>query len=228
MKFLSEWTHEYLGHCCIGSLVGGVVNSYYVSWIWPLEFGYAFVSFFGSVEPFPRILMYSGGIIACLTAAFISQGIIAIFRRRNKIRLNWLLIPLNFLFWYGFWAFMNSVGYLLVGGLINFGDIYYISTISGIPNILFLIPGFIAFFLLYYLISNNFYQMFKDLTKIDAKWMLAFFWLLIPITFIFFTINPAITMNSVLIIIAFPLMFIPSIISIILSKYVIKDIRVKE
>ena len=104
MKFLSEWTHEYLGHCCIGSLMGGFVNSYFVSWIWPLEFGYAFVSFFGSVEPLPRILMYSGGIITCLTAAFMSQGIIAILGRKGKIGLNWLLIPLNFLFWYGFSA----------------------------------------------------------------------------------------------------------------------------
>ena len=228
MKFLSEWTHEYLGHCCIGSLAGGFVNSYFVSWIWPLEFGYAFVSFFGSVEPLPRILMYSGGIITCLTAAFMSQGIIAILGRKGKIGLNWLLIPLNFLFWYGFWAFMNSVGYLLIGGLINFGDIYYISSISGISHILFLIPGFITFFLLYYLISKNFFNMFKDLTNINAKWMLFLFWLLIPTVFIFFMLNPAIAMNNVLIIIAFPLMLIPSTLSFFFSKYLIKDIRAKE
>ena len=227
MKFVSEWTHEYLGHCCIGSLVGGIINSYYVSWIWPLEFGYASVSFFGSVEPLPRILMYSGGIVTCLTAAFISQGIIAIIGRKYKTSLNLVIIPIHFLFWYGYWAFMNSVGYLLVGGLINFGDIYYISAISGIPNIFFLIPGFIAFFLLFYLISNNFYKMFKDLIKLDAKWMLVLFWLLIPIVFVFFTLNPDISMNNSLMIISFPLMFIPSIISLLLSKYIVRDERLK-
>jgi len=225
MKFFSEWTHEYLGHCCIGFLVGGNVNSYYISWIWPLEFGYAFVSFFGSVEPLPRILMYSGGIITCLTAAFLSQGIIALIGRKRVIKLNWQLIPLNLLFWYGFWAFMNSVGYLLVGGLINFGDIYYISAISGIPHIVFLIPGFLAFFVLFYLISNNFYKLFRNFMKIDGRWMLTFFWLIIPIVYLFFIINPAINMTNILMATSFPLMFIPSIISLLLSKYIIKKKR---
>jgi hypothetical protein len=222
MKFLSEFTHEYLGHCCIGALVGGNVHSYYVSWIWPLEFGYAYVSFFGSVEPLSRILMYSGGIITCLIAAFLSQGIIMLIGSKKKINSYALLIPFNFLFWYGFWAFMNSVGYLLVGGLINFGDIYHISNISGISNFIFLIPGFIAFFLLYYLISNNFYHLFRGFTKMEPKWMLALFWLIIPIVYFFFMINPAISINIVFIAISFPLMFIPSIISIFLSRYFIK------
>ena len=223
MKYLSEWTHEYLGHCIIGSLVGGIVNSYYVSWIWPLEFGYAFVSFFGSIEPLPRIFMYSGGIITCSTAAFLSQGIIALVGRKNKFKLNWYLIPFNLLFWYGFWAFMNSVGYLLVGGLINFGDIYYISAISGISHLIFLIPGFLAFIVLFYLISKNFYKLFKDFMKIDGRWILTLFWLIIPIVYLFFIINPAITMTIALIIISFPLMFIPSISSIFLAKYMIKN-----
>ncbi len=223
MKFLSEFTHEYLGHCCIGALVGGIVHGYYVSWIWPLEFGYAYVSFFGSVEPLPRILMYSGGIITCLTAAFLSQGIIMLIGSKKKRNSYALLIPFNLLFWYGFWAFMNSVGYLLVGGLINFGDIHQISNFSGIPNTMFLIPGFISFFLLYYLISNNFNYLFRGFIKIDTKWMLALFWLIIPIVYIFFIINPAISMNIVFIAISFPLMFIPSIISIFLSRYFIKS-----
>lgn len=223
MKFLSEFTHEYLGHCCIGALVGGIVQGYYVSWIWPLEFGYAYVSFFGSVEPLPRILMYSGGIITCLTAAFLSQGIIFLIGSKKKKNSYALLIPFNLLFWYGFWAFMNSVGYLLVGGLINFGDIHQISNISGIPNTIFLIPGFIAFFLLYYLISNNFNHLFRGFIKIDTKWMLALFWLIIPIVYIFFIINPSISINIVFIAISFPLMFIPSIISIFLSRYFIKS-----
>jgi len=223
MKFVSEWTHEYLGHCCLGALVGGNVVGYYVSWIWPLEFGYALVTFFGSVEVLPRIIMYSGGIITCLSAAFLSQLIIFLIFRKKNIRKNYLLITLNFLFWYGFWAFMNSVGYLLIGALINFGDIQFISNLSGIPNTFFLIPGFIAFFILFYLISNNFYKLFKGVVKIEPKWMVALFWLLIPVVYVFFITNPDINMNIFVIIISFPIMLIPSIISVLLSKYIIKN-----
>jgi hypothetical protein len=223
MKFVSEWTHEYLGHCCLGALVGGNVVDYYVSWIWPLEFGHALVRFFGSVDVLPRIIMYSGGIITCLSAAFLSQLIVFLSVRKKSIKNNFILITLNFLFWYGFWAFMNSVGYLLIGALINFGDIQFISNLSGIPNQFFLIPGFIAFFILFYLISNNFYKLFKNIVKLAPKWMVALFWVIIPIVYIFFISNPDINMNFIFIISAFPLMFIPSIISILLSKYMIKN-----
>ena len=123
MKFVSEWTHEFLGHCGIGFLVGGQPINYYVSWFWPLEFGYAIVVFPIGASNISRALMAGGGILTCLIAAISSNIAIYYILKKRAIKSSMVFITLHALFWYGFWAFMNSTGYLLIGSFLNFGDI---------------------------------------------------------------------------------------------------------
>lgn len=220
MKFVSEWTHEFLGHCGIGFLAGGQPISYYVSWIWPLEFGFAQVSFPIGASNISKALMAGGGIIACLIAAISCHIVIYYVVRKKAIKLNIVFIILHILFWYGFWAFMNSIGYLLVGSLLNFGDIRLITIYTNISNWVFLIPGFLALLIFYYLISKNFNLLFKPFSSLKTKWKLFIFWLFLPLIFILFSLNPSIAISLNLFFIIFPLMFIPSIISLVISKRV--------
>jgi len=218
MKFVSEWTHEFLGHLGIGFLVGGQPISYYVSWIWPLEFGYAVVSFPIGTSNIARALMAGGGILTCLIAAISCHIAIYYIGRKRAIKSGKVFILLHVLFWYGFWAFMNSTGYLLIGSFLNFGDIRLINIYTGISNWVFLIPGFIALIVCYFLISFNFNFLFKPIIRLKPKWTLFIFWLFLPLIFITFTLNPDIIISFNLFIIIFPLMFIPSIISLMISK----------
>lgn len=221
MKYVSEWTHEFLGHCGIGILVGGQPLSYYISWIWPLEFGYALVSFPIGTSNISRALMASGGIVTCLIAAISSNIIIYYIIKKKEIKSNIGFLILHILFWYGFWAFMNSTGYLLIGGLLNFGDIHLIEIYTQIPHWVFIIPGLLALILFYYLISINFSGLFKPILTLKTKWKLFIFWLLIPFIFVLFSLNPSINMSSYLLFLVFPLMFIPSIFSLVISKRMI-------
>jgi len=210
MKFVSEWTHEFLGHFGIGFLVGGQPINYYVSWIW-FPIGASNIS---------RALMAGGGILACLIAAISCNIVIYYVVRKRTINSSIAYTALHILFWYGFWAFMNSTGYLLVGSLLNFGDIRLITIYINISNWVFLIPGFLALIFFYYLISKNFNLLFKPFSSLKTKWKLFIFWLFLPFIFILFSLNPSITISLNLFFIVFPLMLIPSIISLVISKRV--------
>ncbi|MFX1429828.1 MAG: hypothetical protein ACFFCY_06645 [Promethearchaeota archaeon] len=218
MKYVSEWTHEFLGHCGIGFLVGAQPISYYVSWIWPLEFGGASVLFPIGASNISRALMAGGGIITCLIAAISSNLIIYYIIRKKQTRSIKTFFILHIIFWYGFWAFMNSTGYLLIGGLLNFGDIQNIANYLQISNWVFLIPGFLVLVFFYYLISINMSLLFKPLLKLNLKWILFIFWLLIPFIFVLFSLNPTINIPANSYFLIFPVMFIPSIGSLIFSK----------
>ncbi|MFX1434172.1 MAG: hypothetical protein ACFFB1_10385, partial [Promethearchaeota archaeon] len=143
--------------------------------------------------------------------------------RKRAMKSNIVFIILHILFWYGFWAFMNSIGYLLVGSLLNFGDIRLITMYTDISNWVFLIPGFLALIFFYYLISKNFNLLFKPFSSLKAKWKLFIFWLLLPVIFILVSLNPSIAISLNLFFIVFPLMLIPSIISLIFSNRVFPD-----
>ena len=223
MKYISEWTHEFLGHIGIGVLVGGQPNSYYVSWIWPLEFGNASVFFPIGTNNIAKALVASGGIIACLTVAIVCNLIIYFLLKKKDIRSIIIFVIYHFIFWYGFWAFMNSTGYLLIGSLLNFGDIQNIIYYTQIPHLFFLVVGIFALVFLYYLISINTKAIFKPLLNVKGKWILFIFWLLIPFIFTLLSLNPSINMSLNLFILILVVMFIPSLISLFISKKLYSD-----
>jgi hypothetical protein len=207
-KYLSEFSHEYLGHCLFSILTGGGYTAYYVSWIWPYEFGWAntFSSSFTS-----EILIISGGIIVCLLISLLINTLFYFIIKQESLKKIIIAIPVHFLFWVSFWAFVNSIGYLLIGGLINFGDIRILSTITGIKNWIFIFPGIIFFLILFYLISNNFYTIFKPLLSIKAENLVSLFWLLIPVIYVLFYLNPQINLDLLFLFTGLVIMFLPSI-----------------
>jgi hypothetical protein len=219
MKYLSEWTHEFLGHGVFGILLGGELVDYYVSWIWPLEFGYAQVILPLGSGYRARAIVASGGIIACGIATLLSQIFIFLVLRKKANKYPLLIIGFHFIFWYGFWAFMNSIGYLLVGGLLNFGDIGQIVYLTGFPNLLFISIGFILLIVLYYFVSMNSYYLFKPLTNFSKKWITFCIWLFVPVIYILFSLNPDINLSLNLFLILLPIMFIPSILSLVFSIF---------
>jgi hypothetical protein len=219
MKYISEFTHEILGHGGFGFLLGGTLVNYYISWIWPLEFGYAFVNLPLGSSSTLRAIVASGGIISCAIGALISHIIIYSFNKKREIRNSYLFILFHFIFWYGVWGFMNSAGYLLVGALLNFGDIGQIVLLTGINNIFFISIGFIELFILYFFISINTYTLFGPLLHLKQKWIIFGIWLLIPIVYLLFIFNPMITISFHLSIFLLPVMFIPSIFTLFIPRF---------
>ncbi|MFX1437258.1 MAG: hypothetical protein ACFFAA_08750, partial [Promethearchaeota archaeon] len=165
-----------------------------------------------------RALMASGGIITCLIAAISSNFIIYYVIRKREINSIITFVTLHSAYWYGFWAFMNSTGYLLIGSLLNFGDIQNIANYAQISNWVFLIPGFLFLGFFYYIISINMNLLFKPLIKLNVKWKIFIFWLLIPLIFVLFSLNPYISIPANLYVLIFAVMFIPSILSFKISK----------
>jgi len=219
MKYFSEWSHEFLGHGGFGFLLGGSLVDYSVSWIWPLEFGFALVNLPLGSGSIARALLASGGIITCGSAAVISQTLIFLVLRKKVLNRIWLFIGFHFIFWYGFWAFMNSIGYLLIGGLLNFGDIGQIVYLTGLPNSLFISIGFVLLIVLYYMISVNTYSLFKPIISLRRKWIVFGIWLFVPIIYICFSLNRDINLSPNLFLIMLPIMFIPSVLSLIFPLF---------
>lgn len=226
LKFASEFTHEVLGHCGFGMLMGGTVNGWYVSWIWPLEFGYASVSFGAGIpgsSTFARAVMMIGGIAACLIAASVSHSLIYVTSKKRilpkgSISKSKLLI-LHVAFWYGFWAFANSVGYLILGGVTNFGDIGMFVGLTGTPNWLIITLGFIAFFILLYLISFNSSIIFRPLLpKTSPKMITSIFWLILPLIFFLILLNPDMPVPIWMIPVGFAAMLIPTVLMLFIGN----------
>ncbi|MFX1294317.1 MAG: hypothetical protein ACFFD2_05590 [Promethearchaeota archaeon] len=222
MKYFSEWTHEFLGHCGFGWIAGGTPQNWYVSWFWPIEFGYASVSFPIGTGNIPRAITIIGGITTCLIATFTSHSLIFTIRKKKVLPKNSIttkkLIIFHCLFWYGFWAFANSVGYLILGGLINFGDIQIFRIYTGTPSWIFITLGFISFIALFYLISYNSCVIFRPLLpNTSSRKILIVFWLIIPFIFILMLINPAISVLNWMIPAGIGIMIIPSLLMFFLG-----------
>ncbi|HUX99879.1 MAG TPA: hypothetical protein VMV49_10015 [Candidatus Deferrimicrobium sp.] len=223
MKYISEWTHEFLGHCGFGALVGGGIEGWYVSWFWPAEFGYAIVNFPISLGNFPRAVMMIGGITACFIAALVSHSLILIISKKKilpkKSITTSTIIIFHVLFWYGFWAFVNSVGYLILGGLVNFGDIRQFSLLTGTPLWVFIIIGFLALVLFLYLVSFNSSIIFHPLLpNVRTRLLLSVFWLILPLTFLIMLLNPAITVPEWMIPAGIGAMLVPTLIMVVLGN----------
>ena len=215
-KFISEFSHEFLGHCLFSIITGGGYLAYYVSWIWPLKFGYAYTY---SNSYISEILIISGGIIVCLSISLLVNILIYFFLKIRTLQKLYYAVLIHFSFWLGFWAFVNSVGYLLIGALINFGDIRNLSNATGIENWIFIFPGLIFFLILFYFISVNFYQLFAPFLRIKEEFLVSIFWLLIPVIYILFYFNPQINLKISFFFLGLIIMFLPSIFTFLTLRF---------
>ena len=218
-KYVSEFSHEYLGHCLFSVLTGGGYTTYYVSWIWPYEFGYAHTYSNGFIS---EVLIISAGILVCFLISILINSLYYFLVYKPISNKIYLLIPIHFFFWLGFWTFVNSTGYLIVGGLINYGDIQNLSSTLGIKNWIFTIPGIVIFLILFYLISVNFFKLFKPLLEIKNRYILPILWILLLIIYFLFYFNPQIDMELSVFIVGLFVMLIPTLFTFLTVKYKVK------
>lgn len=103
-----------MGHGMFVMLFSGQIKSFYISPLWSYELSYINWSLPTSDQNI-LIWVIGGGILVTSIVAFLIQFIL-LHKRFN------LAISLT-LFWLSFWCFINATGYLIIGGIIRFGDV---------------------------------------------------------------------------------------------------------
>lgn len=179
-KFLAEAVHELLGHGMFVLLFGGQIKSFYISPFWPYELSYINWSLPTSNQNI-LIWVLSGGILVTSIVAFLIQ-LILLYKKLN------LAISLT-LFWLSFWCFINAIGYLIIGGIFQFGDVGKLISMEFIAPAISLVLGIGIFIAGFFLISNAMRGILIRLSIKSIKAGLAIFWLIVPILFALFVIG---------------------------------------
>ncbi|MFX1485837.1 MAG: hypothetical protein ACFFBS_01805 [Promethearchaeota archaeon] len=183
MKILAEVVHELVGHGTFIVAFGGVIRGIYISLLWPYELSGIFYDFPGGVSEIQLALVMSGGIVACLTVSFIVQGLLSI----KRIKHTWVELSL---FWLAFWCLVNGSGYLIMGGLGPFGDIWWLIGHGFITPILAIIFGTVLFLIGFLLLSRILRRnLMKVLEEDKAKLGVTVFWSIIPLLVILTTLG---------------------------------------
>jgi hypothetical protein len=175
MKIASEFIHEALGHGLFAILFGGRITSLNISILWPYRLSGIGIS--GNFEAWQLPWIDVGGILVCLIVSFIMQGFL--FWKVKNWRLS---VPL---FWLAFWTFLNPVGYLIIGGIKPFGDIYQLIAHGVLSQSSSLIIGLISFAFTFFSLSRIFQNIMRDVgfvkNKNPLRIALSLLWLIIPL-----------------------------------------------
>lgn len=183
MKILTEVVHEVVGHGSFIVAFGGVILGIYISLLWPYELSGILYDFPGGVSEIQLALVMSGGIVACLTVSFVIQGLLS-FRR---IKHLWVELSL---FWLAFWCLANGSGYLIIGGLTPFGDVWWLIGHGFITPILAIISGTVLFLIGFALLSRILRRNLMNVVEEDrAKLGVTVFWFMIPVLVILTTLG---------------------------------------
>ena len=176
-KYLAEAIHELAGHGMFVMLFGGQIKSFYISPLWPYDRSYINWSLLTSDQN-TLIWVIGGGILVTLIVAFLIQFIL-LYKRFN------LAISLT-LFWLYFWCFINATGYLIIGGIIHFGDVGELISMGVIAPEVSLALGIGIFIAGFFLISNAMRKILIRFSIKPIKAGLAIFWLIVPLLFVLF------------------------------------------
>ncbi len=201
-EILGEIVHEVLGHGLLVIVLGGSIRSIYVSVLWPYESSY--IEFYfprGFPESWKAVLVYSGGIVACLLTSFLIQVILLL----KKIRENLSLL----LFWTSYWTLISSSGYLLLSWSRPFGDVKELIELGVLSGTSSAILGF-AFFAVGYIGLTESFKRVLHYAGL-GKWTHIFLpaiWLLLPATVYIYSLK-----HDVLSLTYLPVSAIPSLLS---------------
>ncbi|MFX0067599.1 MAG: hypothetical protein ACFFA1_03525 [Promethearchaeota archaeon] len=183
MKIPSEVIHELVGHGTFVVVFGGVILEIHISLLWPYELSGIFFDFPGGVSEGQLALVMSGGILACLAASFALQAVLSL--KRSKYL--WLE---SSLFWLAFWCLMNSTGYLIIGGLAPFGDIWWLIGHGFLNPILSVIVGIFFFLIGFWLLSSILRRnLARFMPDNKARLGTTVFWFIIPLLVAFTTLG---------------------------------------
>ena len=202
VKVVAEFIHEVFGHGLFVLLFGGEITSFNISLLWPYELSYIEwpPSRFTSAQ---MAWIYAGGMLACLSVSFLGQVLLLM---KKKVRWYFAIT----LFWLAFWTLVNSTGYLIIGGLRPFGDVYTLIRLGVLTSHLSLVIGLIIFLIglvtLSWVLSRILSEFFPPR---NASLGVTLFWLIIPALFAVMLANPERGLQVVYL----PLTFIPALLS---------------
>jgi len=211
IKIISEAVHELLGHGLFVLLFGGKITGLYISILWPYELSRISWSLPSGITSTQIALIYAGGIIVFLSASLLPQAFLLV---KKKIRRYFALT----LFWFAFWTFMNSTGYLLIGGLAPFGDVYELTNLGVLTTLLSLAIGLIIFVIGFVALSWILRRIFVEVFSIKkASLGVIIFWFIIPILSIVMLANPERGLRWTYL----PLTFIPALLSLVIEYFLV-------
>lgn len=171
MKVVGEVVHELLGHGSFVLLFGGRVTYFYISLLWPYEFSYVGWSI-PSAASDQIIWIISGGILVCAIFSYLIQ--ILLLRKQIPWQLS---VPL---FWLSFWCYINSTGYLILGGVSPFGDVKELIRLGVLTSSFALLIGTALFLVGFFLLSEILRRTLTAFAGEKTRWLIVVFWLIIP------------------------------------------------
>jgi hypothetical protein len=211
---MSEFVHEVLGHGFFVLLFGGKITRVHISLLWPYTLsGIGYDPPQGGFQNWQKPWINGGGILVCLLVTFVLQTLLY-FRRIRDHRLSFIL------FWLSFWTFLNPTGYLIMGGMRPFGDIWQLINAGVLSQASSIVLGLILFPVSFYSLSKIFKDLILQAGIIEnigeLDFFLSLFWLIIPLTTVLALMGLPFLGSSFFI--ALPISFIPSILSYKLSS----------
>jgi hypothetical protein len=205
-KALSECVHEVLGHGLFVLVFGGTITRVHISLLWPYTLsGIGYDPPHGGFLNWQTPWVHGGGILLCLLVTLVLQTLLYLRRIRDP-RLAFIL------FWLSFWTFLNPTGYLIMGGMRPFGDIWQLITAGVLTQASSIGLGLLLFLVGFFALSTIFRDVIvhagiiENIRELDL--VLSLFWLVIPLTTVLALMGLPFLGSSWFI--AFPISFIPS------------------
>lgn len=213
IKIVSEFIHEVCGHGVFVLLFGGKIRSVYISVLWPYELSYIKWSLPNDVGSVQMAWLYGGGIFACLLTSFVIQFILF---WKKKVLWFWSIM----LFWLAFWTLLNSTGYLIIGGLVPFGDVEELISLGVFTAYSSLLCGLLLFAAGFIALSWILRKVFKEVYSLKkASFAVSLFWFIIPLLVIMIIVSPERDLGWSYL----PFSFIPFFMSIALEYFLSKQ-----
>ncbi|MEM3700787.1 MAG: hypothetical protein QXL57_08010 [Candidatus Bathyarchaeia archaeon] len=211
MKIVAEILHEIFGHGLFVLIFGGEIVNVYISVLWPYEPSYINWHLPSTITHLQLVWIYAGGIVICLFASFLVQTFLLL---QKKGDWHFALVG----FWLAFWTLVNSTGYLIIGGLTPFGDVYELIRLEALSGAISLFAGLIAFIMGFIVLS---WILRKSLRHTfppkKASLGVVLFWLTIPMLGIIMSISPERNLPMVYI----PLTFLPTLFSLFVEYFLV-------
>jgi hypothetical protein len=211
MKIIAEIIHEIFGHGLFVLLFGGEIVNVYISVLWPYELSYINWYLSNTVTHLKLAWIYAGGIIICLFVSFSVQTFLLL-----KKKSDWRLALV--LFWLAFWTLANSTGYLIIGGLTPFGDVYELIELEVLTSIISLVFGLMFFAIGFVSLSWNLRKILrKKFPPHMASLGVVLFWFIVPVLGILMSISPERNLPIAYI----PLMCFPIVFSFFIEYFLV-------
>ena len=203
MKIVSEIVHEVFGHGFFALLFGGRITGVHISLLWPYESSYIQCDL-PSLSFWQIVMFIGGGILVCLIVSFAFQAFL-LFKK-----LRWWLD--STLFWFAFWCFINPTGYLIIGGIMPFGDVIELINLGVLTSPTAIAVGTLLFLIEFFVLSKILKSTLMELfSRRRAGLGVVLFWFVVPFLTVLYMIGQARLLIGYL-----PISFLPVVASFLM------------